>query len=79
MSYRYSSRDLLDYDSSLFSVEGLSIDKNSTLSIGTGTVAQLVERALCDREVVGSTQPSHTRDFRNGTSCSFTWRSALKK
>ena len=46
----------------------------------TGTVAQLVERPLCDREVCGfDPRPSLTKDDKNGSSCSFAWRSALRK
>ena len=43
------------------------------------STAQLVERPLCDREVVGSIPGCHTKDFKNGISCSFAWRSALRK
>ena len=41
----------------------------------TGTIAQLLERPLCDQEVVGSTPDCHTKDFKNDISCSF----AIKK
>ena len=34
----------------------------------------LVERQLCDGDVAG-----HTKAFKNGTSCSFAWCSALRK
>ena len=42
-----------------------------------GTVAQLVERPLFDREVAGWSTASHTKDFKNGTCRFFVWRSAL--
>ena len=43
----------------------------------TGTVAQLVERPLCDREVAGSIPGRLIPKTKNGISCYFAWRSAL--
>ena len=41
----------------------------------------VVERPLCDREDVGSIplQRRHNRDFKNGISFYFAWRSAFRK
>ena len=40
----------------------------------------VLERPLCDREVAGSI-PGRVipKTLKNGTSCSFAWRSALRK
>ena len=39
----------------------------------------LVECRFCGREVAGSIPSCYTKDFKNGTSCSSTWHSALRK
>ena len=35
--------------------------------------------ALCSGGCGFDPRPGHTKDFKNGTSCSFAWRSALRK
>ena len=46
----------------------------------TSTVAHFVEGSLCNQEIADLILgPSHNKDFRNDTSCSFAWCSALRK
>ena len=63
-------------------VQSLQVMKPTTqyfTELDTGTVARLVECPLLTRRLQLDPRPSHTKDFKDGTSCSFAWRSALRK